>query len=360
MKLNSYLLDLLTQSGRKESYIFELLDYQDNHKTYLKNCRSFKLDYSSLDSIKGKASITMTDDSQINFLTDRIKITMQIDTMGMRFLFPLGVFLMSSPSANRNGDTKELSTDVRDVQMYDKLYILYNDPVLDEHIIINGTSIDNEIARLLGTHLYNIPTSGRFTTIDKVFPVGTRKLEIINYLLDVINYHSLCVDGDGMYYAYPYIRPDERSIDIEYLSTKNNALEVQFQDELDIFNIPNIFFFTTNNADGTNYSYVYTNSNPDSPTSTVSRHMNIGSEVQTVDDCNSLDDLITKAKNYASGVTTKYRHIKINTMIMPIHGYLNCVLVQNEKYNGKTIETSWGIDSQAKSMYHNLREAVAI
>jgi hypothetical protein len=318
------------------------------------------MDYNSLDSIKGKATISMTDDNQINFLTDRIKVTMQIDTMGMQFKFPLGVFLISSPSASRNGSVSDLNVDDRDVQLYDKLYILYNDPILADYVIPSGANVYTSIISLIGTYTYNIPETTRLTTTDRVFPIGTRKLEIINYLLSVINYHSLCVDGNGYYYSAPYVRPEDRGIDIEYTSTENHALEVQFHDELDVFDIPNIFIFVTNNSDGDNLSYVYTNSNPDSPTSTISRHANIGSEVQTVSDCANLDDLIVKAKNYANDYSTKYRHLKFNTMILPVHGYLNCLLIQNEKFNGKVIETSWGIDSQSKTMYHNLREAVAI
>lgn len=68
---------ILSQSGRLNKWQFDLLDKDENLKLSNIECiQSFTMTYNSLSSLKSSVSARMHDDSQINFLSDRLKITL--------------------------------------------------------------------------------------------------------------------------------------------------------------------------------------------------------------------------------------------------------------------------------------------
>lgn len=360
MKMNQDLYDLLTKSGRTEWYTYQLLNYNDEYIRDLDNCESFTLDYNAFTSLKSSINLSMHDDPQINLLTDRIKIIMHIKINNTLFDFPLGIYLMCSPDCTRNGNSSEYAYDTRSVQLYSKLKIYEDDKCLEDYVILTGTSIDAEILRLLGTNKVNIPKTGRVMTQDKVFSIGTKYLEIINYLLGILNFTTLDVDGDGYFYANEYILPTEKEIDIYFTDDENQCIEESFEESFDTFDVPNVFIGYCNDVDGSMINYTYVNSNPESPTSTVNMHRSICTDATQFDNCESLMDLQAKVKRWASENTTRYRKVQFNSMIIPVWSYMDCIALKNKKYNGKSTRTAIRIDSRNRTMTHSGREAIAI
>lgn len=354
MSFNQNVTSSLLKSGNVKWWEYQLLDSNDNFKKNLTSVMSHSQDFRALSRIKGIATINITDDADINYLTDRIKIINCIKTPNGTYKYPMGVFLLSSPQAIISGDKI-----TRQIQCCDKSQILDWKKTRKIEVIPKGTNIDNEIARWLGTYQYTIPASGKVTNSDKSFEGGTPYLDIVNYLLEIINYTALYCDQNGFYAAQPYVLPIDRNIDISYLDTENHALENVITTELDTFGIYNVFIRYVEFSDGTGLRYEYENRNDNSPFALQKFPYEITSYEQ-LEDIADMNTLIEKARRDASAATQSYSKLNFTTMVMPLHWYMTTVFVKyglniNDKYS----ETSWSIpDSLEDRMEHNARKVV--
>lgn len=360
MQFDRRIEDILALSGRENSWKFTLLDKDENVKVReLTNVESFTMTYSSLSSLKCEVTAKMHDDTQINFLSDRLLITLIVRIRKMKFEFPMGIYLFNSPSCDRDGRTQSLVTDTRNVALYSKLKIYQDDKIMSDYELAAGTNILSKILSLLGTSKCKFPTSTRVLQTNKSYQIGTSKLEIINDLLDTLGWNSLSVDGEGYFYSSKYVEPPNRSIDFTYTDESNQQIMPNFTDEFDLSGIYNVFtgYCTINNVC---YNYSFINSNESSPTSTINLGRNICADAREFSECTSYQDLQRKVRSWAAENTTKYHKCTFTTFINPLHGYLNCILFKNAKVNMKGIETQWVIDSRDNTMKHTIREAVAI
>lgn len=359
MKYDIDINSILALSGRKNEWQFDLLDKNENLKVRNIDCiQSFTMTYNSLTTLKCSLSVKMHDDSQINFLSDRLRVRLIIKVRGYKFTFPMGVFKFSTAPADRDGSISSLIRDTRSVTLYSKIKTYQDDKLTTDLELPTGTLVVNEIIRLLGTNNYNFPATTKLLQSPKVYDLGTSKIEIINDLLSILNWNSLSVDGDGIFYSHQYTSPNDREIEIIYTDEKDQQIDPTFNDDPGMEEIYNIFTgYCT--IDGFCYNYTYINDKEASPTSTV----NIGNmcaDPREFQECSSYTDLQNKVKSWANDNSFKYHKCTFTTFINPLHGYLNCILFKNSKVNMKGIETSWVIDSSRDSMQHTIREAVAI
>ena len=355
MSFNKNVMSSLSRNGNVKWWEYQLLDVNDNLKKQLTCVLSHSQDFNALARIKSTATINITKDSEINFLTDRIKIIRCIKTPEGIYRFPFGVFLLSSPQ-----ETIDYGVTSIPIQCCDKLQILDWKKTRKIEVIPAGTSIDNEIARWLGTYQYTIPVSGKTTNSDKSFEGGTPYLDIINYFLEVINYTSLYLDQNGFYTAEPYVLPIDRQPDITYSTDDNyKILENIVVSELDSFGIANVFVRYVELSDGTGMRYEYENRNDNSIFSLQNFPYEIVSYEQLEDIADS-DTLEAKTLRDASNATQKYSKLSFNTMIMPYHWYMTTVFVKYyDKINDKYSETSWSISNSLEDrMDHNTRKVV--
>lgn len=350
--------DVLAMSGRNNTYRFTLLDKSENVKVNgVDNIKSFTLTYSSLSTLKSTLTVEMHDDSQYNFLSDRLQITMIVDVRGYHYEFPLGIYLMKSPEVEADGNTTSLLGDNRSVTMYSKLLIYEEDTITSDLTIPAGTNIVNKIRQILNTDKINLKSNSKTTTSDKIYKIGTSKLTIINDLLDAMGYNSLSVDGEGYFYSNEYILPDNREIEFEYTDEDNQQISPIYNDSNSLSDCYNVFTgYCTINNNCINHTYV--NSSSYSPISTVNRGRNVCAEPQEFQDCSSRVDLVNRVMAWAADNSYKYHKCSFTTFINPLHGYLNCIHFKNTKVNMKCIETQWIIDSASDSMEHTVREAV--
>lgn len=350
-------LKFLKQNGRTVSFRYELLDKNDVYKKDLTTVTRCVVRYSSLTQLKVSAEISMREDNEVNYLTDRIKPICVISKGNRSIEFPLGIFLLSSP----NRDIKNTLI-TRDMHLFSKLYIYKGDTVDNRYSLPKGTNVIAEVKRLLNTHKINIPDSDYVTSTNREWEIGTSKLDIINDLLDTANYTSLRVDVEGYFISDPYILPSEREIEIEYVDDKESVLSPNMVEELDLFNVPNKFIGFTNNPDSEPLRSVYVNDNPNSITSTVSTGIVKTAEPIEVLDAISQEVLDERVKRAAYNASQVYSHIDFTTAIMPIHDYMNTIYVKHKDVlQGKYIETSWEIECKAGAlMKHRARRVVVI
>lgn len=349
-------LAFLKQNGRTVSFKYELLDKNDVYKKDLDTITRCVVSYNSLSQLKVKAEISMKEDKNVNYQTDRIRPICIISKNDDTREFPLGIFLISSP----NRDIKNTLI-TRDMQLYSKLYLYSEDRVDTRHYVIKGTNVIAEIKRLLSTPKITIPDNSYVTSTNREWEIGTSKLEIINDLLDSANYTSLRVGTNGYFVAEPYVLPSDREVDIEYVDDIKSVLSPNMTERLDLFNVPNKFIGYLNNPDAPTLRSVYTNANPESVTSTVYTGRVKASLIEVLDVVNQsvLDEMVLRGAYNASQV---YSHIDYETAIMPIHDYMDVVYLKHKGILlGKYTETSWEIECKAGTyMKHTARKVVNI
>lgn len=134
------------------------------------------------------------------------------------------------------------------------------------------------------------------------------------------------------------------------------------EDSLDLFSVPNRWTLIASNADTSPLTSTYTNSNPNSSTSTVSRGRTIldYETIDTIADQASLDAAVQKKAFEASQI---FGDITFDTALMPMHSY-NDILQINYSYlniSDKYSETGWSMDLVADGkMKHTARKVVQI
>lgn len=274
--------------------------------------------------------------------------------------FPLGIFLLSSPKRkDENGHV------YRDIEAYDGLVVLIDDKFDSRCVISAGTSYYQAIRTILlnaGITKINLEDTGQVLPTDQEFEAGKEKLFAINELLRQINYNQLIVDVEGFYTSYPYRSPSTRGVDYTY---KDDSLSVMYrgmEEEFDVFGVHNRWVVVRTNAEEEPLVSIYTNDNPNSPTSTVSRGRVIMDrrEIDNIADQESLDSYTQRIAFEASQV---YGKLVFETAIMPMHDYSDLLQIEYSSLgiNDKYAETAWSFPLEAGGkMKHEVRRVISI
>ncbi|WNX85259.1 hypothetical protein RWV98_02995 [Agathobaculum sp. NTUH-O15-33] len=347
--------EFLSQRGRTVSYRYELLDKSDMYRRDLTTVINCTITYDAESDLKVSANIEMGDDQDVDYANDRIRVVCVVQCGGERREYPLWTFLLSSPARESDGTVAE-----RNIEAYSKLQVYADDKVESRHIVTRGTNVVNEVIRLLGVKTYRLPASGLTLATDSEWEIGTPKLEIINGLLETINYTSLRVAADGYFEAEPYVLPADRTVDFAYIDDGVNLLGRSVVDDFDLFSVPNVFVRYVDNPDADPLRSVYVNDNPHSPSSTIARGRRITSceQVKDVADQATLDDLTRRAASTASQI---YSSVTFTTGAMPVHGFANIIRLRHGLLDGKYEEISWELPCLAgELMTHTARKVVQV
>lgn len=349
-------------ASRLIKFRYDLLNRQEIKIGTLDNVVSGEVSMASLATdIKRTARFYMKENRDIDWLNDRVQpFCMFRMPDGGWVEWSLGIFLLNSPKR------KEQNRQVyRDIEAYDGLQVLLDDKFDSRYTISSGTkyiTAINNIFFTLGITKINIPNTDLTLSITKEFEIGTPKLRAINELLGELNYTSLWVDERGYYTAMPYIIPSDRAIEYAYKDDELSVIYNGLEEELDLFSVPNKFVVVQSNAETEPLTSTYTNENPGSITSTVSRGRTIVDvrEVDNIADQTALDNYTKRIAFEASQV---YGHIEFETAIMPMHSYSDLLHIQYSSLgiNDRYVETNWTIPLQAGGrMKHSARKVVAI
>lgn len=345
---------------RQLRFRYDLLDKNNEFIKTLTTVTSGEVSMNALADIKRTARFSLIDNGEIDWISNRIQPFVEVKMQGSWISFPQGIFLLSSPT--RKDETHKV---IRDVEAFGGLVILRDDKLETRTIISAGTLYYEAVVNILlsaGITQYNIEYSDAVLQRDIEFEAGKEKLFAINELLRQINYTPIYDDVNGIFVSAPYRSPAVRSAEYTY---KNDEMSVTYQgmeEELDLFNVPNKWVVISSNAEQEPLASSYTNDNPDSPTSTVSRGRTIVDfrEVSDIADQVTLDAYTQRIAFEASQV---YGRISFETALMPFHDYSDVIQVDYSPLgiNGKYAETSWSMPlSVGGKMKHEVRRVIQI
>ncbi len=338
---------------QKRSFRYELLDKQENLKKVLYNVTEGKLTLSDKNSIKRMGKVTLVGkDPEIDFINDRIKVYVELGNGSVKGLFPLGVYLLSSP-IEKHSEGRKTSYDI---DIYSKVQILKEDKVNKRFVIKTNILYTYYITSLLeGFDTSGVVASDILVTRDLSFDPGTPKLTIINELLKQINYNDLYTDNDGLIIAKPYVLNSMRNPDYVYNTDNESIVFNNYAKSLDAFDIPNVITRVVSNS-STTLSYTYKNENVDDPTSVISRGREID-DYKEISDIGNQATLEAYVLREAETLKQVYGAAKFGSSINPLHEYQECIIFDNEVY----IETGWQMTLTTNGqMTHELKGVVYV
>jgi len=275
--------------------------------------------------------------------------------------FPLGVFLLSTPprKAEPSGKIR------REVEAYDQLQVLMDDVVDVRYSIAAGVNYIVAVKALLdsaGITSQNLTATTSTLPAARDWDPGTTKLQIINDLLGAINYRSLFFDENGIATAIPYQSPAARASEYTYIDDSLSVIFPEVEQALDLFGIPNKWTLVLSEPDRSVLTSSYTNSNPSSLTSTVSRGRTISRYLpnQEAADQTTLDALAVRIAFEQSQV---FETVTFETAICPYHGDSDVytLVFSALGINAKYSEVSWEFELKAGAkMKHTIRKIVYV
>lgn len=352
----------LHSANQRIAFRYELYDRNGNFKANLSTVIGGAVEYNALNDIKRTARFTLKDAQDVDYLNDRIKpyCRVWLASAAGWAEFALGLFLLTT--APRTIDVS--GAVIRSVQAYDLAQILADDKVSTRYTVTAGTNYITAVKALLdgaGITAQNLTATSKTLPATKDWAPGTSKLEIINDLLAAVNYNSLWFDENGVAVASPYMTPAERASEYTYANDSESVMFPEAEQSLDLWNVPNKWVLVVSESDRTVISSEYTNTNPDSPTSTVSRGRTIV-DYRTVDADSqaSLDDLVERAAFESSQV---YEAVQFGTAVMPFHSHNDVFTLEYTDLGiaAKYSEVYWGFELKAgATMKHVIRRVITV
>lgn len=363
LAVNGYARDEVIKqlhSNRAVKYRYELLNRDGVKIGELTVKPGGTITLNSLAEIKRTATFVIKETSDIDWLNDRIRPVFCLKMPGGWAEWPLGTFLMSSPTTRLENKER-----YRDVEAYDESLILVEDRFDNRYIVPVGTSYISAIETILGSAgIWKIKIASHpgTTNVAKEFEIGTSKLTAINQLLSEINYTSIWVDEYGFFTAQPYIIPAEREAEYTYKNDQLSIIHPGSILEEDLFSIPNKWVLVATNPERAPLRSVYVNNSPTSRTSTISRGRTIVDyrEINDVYDQTTLDARVKRIAYEASQIYGKFI---FETAVMPHHAYLDMLFIEHTGHGiaAKFTETSWTIQlTHTGRMRHETRRVIQI
>lgn len=277
--------------------------------------------------------------------------------MGKRWVrWPLGRFIID-PTENW-----ELGTKTVTISGYDFGKIVLDDKLSDKKFIYAGATYASFANQML-TEIFpecTIEQSTKTINIDREWGIGTSKLSLLNDLLIAINYTPIWFDEYGTPSSSEYESSEDRDIEARYIANSKSIILDGVKKDVGLFEVPNKVTRYVENVDSGYLVSTYTNTEPGSPYSTVTRGRTIA-DVESLNDIYDQNDLDAYTRRIAETKMQTAETITFSTLNMPCHGYKNCLFVEADDYGirDKYIETSWEMDlSPGGTMRHVCEKAV--
>lgn len=339
--------------NREIDFKYELLN--NNNKTLGTVSAEGFISVNSESQIKRVARFEVIEKGDVDFLNSRLRPYMGIKIDGRYIWYPLGIFLLESPS--RQAKTGYIT---RSIEAYDLSIILRDDCFTDNYSIPKGTSYTNAIIQILadaGIINYYITPSTLVTPAAVEFEIGTSRLTAINQLAKAINYNELYVDVTGCFRIEAYIPYEERKADGSYSTDESSVILPGGSESIDLFNVPNVIVRYRENAETDYIRAEAINDDPNSQLSTIRRGRHIVDVAPVYD---IADQATLNAYTRRLVAESKlYKTLDISTGLMPHHGVNDCLYIRDRQLNvsGKYIETAWNMQLQVgASMSHTLKK----
>lgn len=218
------------------------------------------------------------------------------------------------------------------------------------------------VSTLLGSVTKNVTASTSTIPTVLEWEPGTSKLKIINELLGAINYESLSFDELGTAIARPYETPAVRAEEYVYAADSQSVILPGVEQTLDLFNVANSWTIAVTEPDRDVITATYTNNDPSSPTSTVSRQRTI-TDFRTEQSAADQAALDAKVERLAFEASQVYEKIEMRTGLMPIHSGNDVIRLRypNLAIDAKYVEHEWSTDLKpGAQMRHRIRRVVTV
>lgn len=389
----------MKHGSRKVRFRYFLLDNAERELAELTTIEGGSVEQSAFAEIKRTARFNMKDSTykkdgkthEINFNKDRIQVFIEfkmpehyeqnINEFQEYFInhatgvsseatkrekgwisYSLGIFLLATPVKKEEG-----SSTYREIEAYDKLLTLKDDKISERYTISKGTLYYTAIRNVIlssGNVKINIENNYKTLRNTKEYEPGTSKLQIVNDLLSDIGFTPIWVDEYGYFRSSQYQSPAERREEYNYFDDDMSITLPGMEEEIDMFEVPNVFTVYVANPDNPDeiISSTIENNNPEHPRSipNINRRVVRYEEKDDVADSASLD---AYTERLAFEATQIYGYLRFSTAIMPFHSYSNVLRIRNKALNidDKYSETNWEIPLEAGGeMSHEVRRVVSL
>lgn len=347
-------LNMLTASSRKVFYEYTFEDTAGN--VYPVSITDGKITFDSNAEVMRSFSGSMkkTDFMTVNTVEARLIPWLCLETANDVLKWPLGKFIISGDSKCEDGyETIEISG-------YDYGKIALDEGMSNRTYFKTGTVYTSAVSQLLGEvyRTYNVDEALQTLENDLEWDVGTTRLEVINLLLEAINYNPVHFDEYGTGQCDAYVFPKLRNIDIQYHADARSIIKDGITKKSNKFEVPNKFVRYTEDADSNYYISTYVNEDENDPYSTVNRGRVI-TDIDSVDEIASQGDLDAYVRKIAQEKRMAVDTIDFTSLCMPCHGFMNCVFLVCDIYEiaGKYIETGWEMElAPGGTMSHTLQK----
>lgn len=284
----------------------------------------------------------------VDFVGDILRVECEMNGIN----YPLGRYCVTTEKPGSSSGVPTVS-----VEAYSLLWILTQCKTETVRTWSAGTLYTEVIAGLLieaGFSEYDLEESSETLATDRAdWDIGTAFLDIINDLLDEINYNHLFADFSGVIRATRYTAPTLSGVTHSYVAGENSVVRADYDTELDRFGVANVFIVICDNPERTSVLRAEAvNDDPTSPYSTVSLGRRVP-YIQRVDNTPNLAALQETAQRLKSESLQTMERIEITTAPQPDHGANETLLVQVGEVAGVYRETGFEIDlSSGGQMKH--------
>lgn len=228
----------LYSSHRSESWRIALLNNADAPLSTLDGAKdgNFTLDMDAVIRASGSLDYSGPD---LDWNLFRIQPWYRMEVAGQVEEWPIGVFLVADPNEAHSDAGVRTS-----LELYDKSMILSQDAVIETYSVPAGTNVIAAVRAVLaaaGQTRTALEESTKVLAQGMAFPVGTSRLEIINQLLESINYLPIHADGEGVFRAEPHREEKDLARDYGFVDDSTSIYSPDFSRKHDSFEAPNRF-----------------------------------------------------------------------------------------------------------------------
>ena len=304
--------------------------------------------------IKTSLSGSFLPDERVNWLSDRIRAEMILDGV----TYPLGIFLPSTVQERVDTSTKFLQIEAYDLCWMVKDYATATAP----YCAVNSYYIQTIQSFLLSAGVSQTLATASALKIgeQRAWDAGTSYLDIVNGLLEEINYKPLWFNAQGLAVMEPKQEPTAANIR-HVLSNADvrSMILPQITRETDVYDAPNVFIcFCANPDRSTNRVATATNNNVNSPLSVPRRGRSIVKIVKLNYIANQ-----TELQAYADNLVLESMYagetIEITTGLFPGFGVGDIVGLNLDGELSICIEHEWQMHLKVGGeMKHTLEKVV--
>jgi len=240
-----------TTTFRYELYTHNPSTGRDSLQGFLDGAKGGSLTWSASQRVKKSGSVSVLDLDEaaagmirfgdVDRVTTRIRPVRIIEGLPEQ---PLAMYVITAAGEAWSAGHRTYS-----VELHDKSTILDQDLTETTWQVAAGTVILEAVRDVIQSAGEAIAIDAGETTVtatDRSWKAGTSKLDIVNDLLDSLNYNKLWVDSIGSFRATPYVAPKDRPIRYEVLNLDRELVDgptsiylSEWSRDRDVYGVPN-------------------------------------------------------------------------------------------------------------------------